>query len=343
MKLLKRIVKWCLKKMPVTKDYIYGRELYMKYRRVYKDKTCLQFLKEHHADFLEVVPYVNKNMPVGKLLKKTDIRPVENQSFFYTIDCFKTIRPQKKLLSNYTVDYGMIVQHSFVETRTMLNGADKDFRQSELAAIANLETYLDRCKHDTKIANKYKVQLDAITSLFERPALTFFEGLQRILFYNQMLWQTKHTLNGLGMLDRILDEVYQHDIASNRLTRNEAKKLIADFFIVLHEYYWYKSAALVGDTGQIIILGGKMSDGQYFRNDLTDLFIEVSQELKLPDPKVLLRCASDMPEDLLEKAVTCIATGIGAPLLSNDDIVIPALTSDGCAEEDAESRGGSEL
>lgn len=50
-------------------------------------------------------------------------------------------------------------------------------------------------------------------------------------------------------------------------------------------------------------------------------------ELRLPDPKVLLRCSTKMPGDLLELALDCMSTGIGAPFLSNDDVVIPALLS----------------
>ena len=42
-----------------------------------------------------------------------------------------------------------------------------------------------------------------------------------------------------------------------------------------------------------------------------------------------------MPDDLLKKAVECIATGIGAPLLSNDDVVIPALINFGYSSTDA--------
>lgn len=40
--------------------------------------------------------------------------------------------------------------------------------------------------------------------------------------------------------------------------------MVRDFFCVLHENCGYKSAMLVGDTGQIIILGGLESNGKYF-------------------------------------------------------------------------------
>jgi formate C-acetyltransferase len=42
-----------------------------------------------------------------------------------------------------------------------------------------------------------------------------------------------------------------------------------------------------------------------------------------------------MPNDLLQLAAECNATGIGSPLLSNDDVVIPALQQFGYAPNDA--------
>ena len=92
---------------------------------------------------------------------------------------------------------------------------------------------------------------------------------------------------------------------------------------------------LLGDTGQIIILGGTDKEGSYKCNALTYRFIEASMELRLPDPKVLLRCSTKMPGDLLELALDCMSTGIGAPFLSNDDVVIPALLSFGYLPDDA--------
>lgn len=42
-----------------------------------------------------------------------------------------------------------------------------------------------------------------------------------------------------------------------------------------------------------------------------------------------------MPEKLLRSALECILTGIGAPLLSNDDVVIPRLIEFGYDIEDS--------
>jgi len=90
-----------------------------------------------------------------------------------------------------------------------------------------------------------------------------------------------------------------------------------------------------GDTGQIIVLGGKESTGEYFSNDLTYLFIKAVKELNFPDPKIILRYCDETPSDLMKLSLECIATGVGSPLISNDDAIIPKLVDFGYNNEDA--------
>ena len=157
-------------------------------------------------------------------------------------------------------------------------------------------------------------------------------ALQAILFWNSLLWQTGHTLVGLGRLDKVLS-VYE--------VPENAENLICDFLKTLHSEYTFKSASLKGDTGQIIILGGLDTEKNYFCNDYTKLFIKCLEKVHLPDPKILLRCSTAMPTDLLELAMECNATGIGSPLFSNDDVVIPYLIDFGYDKEDAYNYGVS--
>ena len=97
----------------------------------------------------------------------------------------------------------------------------------------------------------------------------------------------------------------------------------------------------MGDTGQIIELGGKDINGNYNCNELTYIFIELMEELQLPDPKVLLRVSEDAPRDLMETSLKCIKTGIGCPLFANDDVIVDKLIRFGYDKEDAYNYGTS--
>lgn len=330
----RKAIKFIVFRTPIVRDYVSGYRLYPKYARCEKAYTKERFFQEHRRQFCCEPLGKSKTKQLSRFLSKVDICPADNDTFLYSLDCMKTVQNKNPIYGNCTANYEMIVHGSLHEVSESLLDKESAFAQEEQNMISALRDFLARCHRNASVAEKYSKQLDAIESLFERPAQSFFEALQRILFFNQLLWQTGHKLNGLGHLDWILEDLYYHDLASGSLTRDTAKEILRDFFNVLHDNYWFKSSALLGDTGQIIILGGRDINGNYHCNELTYLFIEVSKELRLPDPKVLLRCTADMPQDLLEAAVDCIATGIGAPLLSNDDEIIPDLISCGFEETD---------
>jgi len=166
-------------------------------------------------------------------------------------------------------------------------------------------------------------------------AESFGEALQRILFLNQLIWQTGGRLVGLNRLDMLLYPYYEKDISQGRFTKEKGLLMVKEFLRILHEHYWFKSNELLGDTGQVIILGGADAKGNYTDNDLTYLFLEAVRECQLSDPKLVLRTNARMPRKLMEEAVRCMETGIGSPLLSNDDVIIPKLTAFGVDQEDA--------
>lgn len=277
----------------------------------------------------------SKAAQIAGLLNRVALDPVKNDTFYYSIDVFSAPQTQAQIFDNYSVDYSKIVYASFDEIRKALQQKEDAFGREQCVLIDGIENYLQRMKKSDAISQKYAMQIEQIESLFYRPAESFREALQRILFFNQLIWQTRHKNIGFGHLDWLLIDLYRKDIAERKITREDAKHLIGEFFAVLHDNCWYKSSALMGDTGQIIILGGLTDQEHYSCNELTYLFIEASMEARLPDPKVLLRCSAQMPEDLLRLALECIATGIGAPLLSNDDEVIPRLLAFGYEDKHA--------
>ena len=331
-----RIAKKLLFHIPFFGDEL--KYIYMLYRRYsFANDSCkdvFAFISKYKRD-LKCCRGLPSKGGISKLVNIATVSPVRDDKFFYSIDCFKFLCPKFNVYGNTSTDYNMIVNSYITDGKFDIGNRNDIFNKNMLSMINGLQDYIAHCEEDKELMGQYKEQINAIKSIFNRPAMSFFEALQRILFINQMLWQTNHTLNGLGRMDRILFDLYNNDIKKGILSRDDAKDLLKHFFSVLHNYYWFKSGVLLGDTGQIIILGGREPDGSYYCNDLTYLFIEVSKELKLPDPKVLLRCSVNMPEDLLQLAIECISTGIGAPLLSNDDVVIPSMISCGFDEKDA--------
>lgn len=282
---------------------------------------------------LKIIPMFSisvqsKERQLNFLLKSVKINNQGKGNFFYSIDeetvplCFY------KLIDNMPIDYSLVVNYSLDELKKNNSKTNNKILLENQRTIIIIKQYIDKiCKTiSNDITRKY------ILGIKSKKADTMEEALQRILFWNQILWQTKHCLVGLGRLDKVLERF--------NFPKN-GEKIIEKFLLTLHQFYNYKSSSLLGDTGQIILLGGIEEDGTYFCNDYTHAFIKSLSKLKLSDPKILLRASNIMPSILLQEAAECIATGIGSPLISNDDIIIPNLIDFGYKQSDAYNYGVS--
>ena len=235
------------------------------------------------------------------ILKKASIKNQGVGDFFYSLDHSIVVEPKNTIIHNMPVDY--------------------DY-------VTNLEL------GDSVIENSIKAYVKRINDprvTLEKPH-DLKSALQSILLWNSLLWQTGHNLVGLGRLDKVL---------AKYPIPEDAEELICGFLKTLHCEYTFKSGVLRGDTGQIILLGGLDENGEYFCNEYTKLFIKCIEKIHLPDPKLLLRCSKNMPKELMDLSMECNATGIGSPLFSNDDIVIPKLIDFGYEAKDAYNYGVS--
>ena len=307
---------------------------YKYYRKYGILNTIIYFLK---GTFRRYCPSLklSKGEQIKRLLSKCNIN-INKEGFIYNIDSYKVLNNKKRILDNFTIDYSIILDNSLEDLINKVKLIDNiDYRNNVLNVLEGINIILDKEINklsDSKRLDKEKY-LGYLNNIKNGKCKSFEEALQRILFFNQLLWQTNHMLNGLGRLDLLLDKYYEKD--KDNYTEDEVINIIKDFLLKLHDNYWYKSNSLLGDTGQIIILGGTLEDNTYFTNDLTYYFIRCIKELQIPDPKILLRVNKDVPKDLMELSLSCIKTGVGCPLLANDEVIINNLIKFGYDKKDA--------
>ena len=307
---------------------------YKYYRKYGILKTIIYFLK---GTFRRYCPSLklSKGEQIKRLLSKCNIN-INKEGFIYSIDSYKVLNNNKRILDNFTIDYSIILDNSLEDLINKEKLIDNiDYRNNVLNVLDGINIILD--KEINKLSDSKRLDKDKylgyLNNIKDGKCKSFEEALQRILFFNQLLWQTNHMLNGLGRLDLLLDKYYEKD--KDNYTEDEIINIIKDFLLKLHDNYWYKSNSLLGDTGQIIILGGTLEDNTYFSNDLTYYFIRCIKELQIPDPKILLRVNKDVPKDLMELSLSCIKTGVGCPLLANDEVIINNLIKFGYDKKDA--------
>lgn len=312
----------------------------------FDEKGKIDIIKHVIKTYFMIHPVKSKEHTVGydikEILKSMCITISKNSRFIYFIDVNKTIAIPGNIISNFTVDYDKVIHGTFNDIATYAVGDGNDeYGLEAKAVVEGINILKDRIIEAIVLSNSSsdikEKQLFYFKRMLTFPAIHFEEAIQRILFFNQILWQTRHRLNGLGRLDKILFDLYEQDKKDNLLDYDQASEIVFDFLYELSKYPSYKSDALEGDIGQIIVLGGNEPDGSYYSNDLTYIFLKQQKILGKPDPKILLRVGKNTPNELLVLSIECLKGKTGSPLFSNDEIVIPALLSMGISEMDAYS------
>ncbi len=238
---------------------------------------------------------------------------------------------------NLTPNYEKVIKYGLKELRYSDQECKNKFCNSYNNVIDSLMDLVGRIiytlNHEKPF--NYEIKVEWFEGLLNRAAIGFEESIQRMLFLNQIFWQMDHRLTGLGSWDAFLLESYHNEIKNGTLDKLKAEEIITDLLHTLHRYYPYKSNVLMGDTGQIFVLGRSDMDGNYLDNPLIPTFIKALKKAQIPDPKILLRVNKNTPRELMEISVDCIASGLGSPLFANDDLIIPALIEFGIDEKDA--------
>jgi len=256
---------------------------------------------------------------------EVQIDTLDCENLIYSWDIYKSIKLNGRAFGNCTIDYSKILENGLECLR--IKGND-EFALTCNSILDGMYIYLSRLEDEvdkSDILNKESIC--AYLSRFkDKPAISLEEALQRILLINQLQWQTGHVLVGLGRLDYILNRFDEDD--------ERAYALFREFFLLLHKYYSIKSNALMGDTGQIIILGGCDREGKCFQGRYTDMIANIVAELRLPDPKILIRVTENSIFEW-DRISDQMLMNSGSMLISNDDIVIKNMTEFGYDIEDA--------
>lgn len=327
-----RIARYFLIKYDIkTQGYVtYCKNLYRKFVKTDSSKFArLSFLVKGLFG-TKLYDTGDKINDLQKLLNECDIKFCKSEFFEYGIDIYKTWKTKYRQMGNCPVDYSLLIDGSLEELR--MNSEKEEYSTDNNKVVDIIESYVGRLEKEvnhSRLKNKTNIK-NWLRRIRNEKAETLEEALQRILIVNQLMWQTRHIQVGLGRMDLYLEKFIRDDMSDDYLDA-----VLTDFIKVLHNYYWLKSEEMPGDTGQIIILGGADCNNNLVCNRITYSFIRVIKKCQLPDPKVLLRVTEETPEELWKTALDTIATGIGSPLISNDEVVINKLIEFGYDEEDA--------
>lgn len=190
-----------------------------------------------------------------------------------------------------------------------------------------------------------RAELQAIGQVCERvprlPAETLHQALQSLLFA-QIAINQESLDNAVcpGRLDQLLHPYYAADVDAGRLDTQRARELIGCFTVKMSEIVPVFSRRLTRFhggmfSGQVVVVGGTDRQGNDATNQLTWLFLDAMDELRMRQPNYHARLHPKSPKRYLSRIAAMLRGGSGAPSLMNDGVVVPMLERRGVAAEDA--------
>jgi pyruvate formate-lyase/glycerol dehydratase family glycyl radical enzyme len=167
------------------------------------------------------------------------------------------------------------------------------------------------------------------------PADSFHEALQSFWFIH-LLVQTESNGHSMstGRFDQYMLPYFRNDIQNRRIEREQALQLLEMLWVkfstlikLRDEYY---SVAFAGHPMfQNLTIGGQDADGKDVSNELTELVLEATANIRVTQPTVSFRWHKNTPKQLKLRVAEVISKGLGMPGLFNDEIIIPLMEDKG--------------
>ena len=227
-----------------------------------------------------------------------------------------------------------------------------DYLQGAVYVYEALQTYLLRYAEAAQARGLHEAADACRRAATERPA-SFRVALQMLwaimLVYCALLAENP-TLT-FGRMDVMLDALYQNDLRTGALTRQDAARLVLDFYcknnLIMgrgeHQLSAEDADLITGwrrnlnyDAPQYMLLGGSLADGTSACSDLTLLMAECIVPA-FKNPVVVVRYAKDMARTapalwrtLAEKMLASASL-----MVYNEDNAIAAYVNGGADPEDA--------
>jgi len=181
----------------------------------------------------------------------------------------------------------------------------------------------------------YAAVLESLRAVPENPPRTFREAVQALW----MAWDFQRLCgnwSGIGRIDKMLGPFLANDLKRGVITLDDARELIAHFWIKGCEWITAEGRGS-GDAQfyQNIVLAGVDENGNPVANAVTDLVLDVVEELHISDFPIAVRVSASTPESLLRRIADIQRLGGGIIAIYNEDRIIPNLVKFGYPLEEA--------
>lgn len=165
---------------------------------------------------------------------------------------------------------------------------------------------------------------DALADVVVAPPSTFRQAVQLFWLYSIVADIRNH-----GRMDVYLGDFLARDLASGRLTKREALRILQSL--------WRLMAERNTRVHNRVIIGGVGRRNEANADEFALLAMEATRTVHEAEPQLSLRFYDGSNPALMEKAVEVISEGRTFPMLYNDDVNVPSvMEAFGLERKDAE-------
>jgi formate C-acetyltransferase len=192
-----------------------------------------------------------------------------------------------------------------------------------------------------------KAELEKIAEICrkvpEHPAETFYEAMQSLWFiYLAVMLEGYGPGIGFGRMDQFLWPFYKNDIEAGRITRDQARELIATFYVKINEMLMPQPVTSTGKSGgqgsitlSTVALGGfTPGSTQNLAEELTDVFLDAEEDVMLCED-ISFRIYSTISDALLMKVARLAILVKGKIKFVGDEVAILQMLNAGKTVDDA--------
>ncbi len=232
-----------------------------------------------------------------------------------------------------------------VQNARQLDADETGYLKGSLGCIAAMRIWRDRYIQALPGSGPHaEAVLNILQQVPEHPARHFVEAVQSLWFFFEFQ-RLCGNWSGLGRVDALLGPYLEADLAAGVVTQDEAREYLAHFWIKGTEWKGVMQGSGDAQHYQNVILGGIDASGRDISNTVTELVLDVVEELHISDYPIAVRVNDQTTESMWRRIAAIQRQGGGIVSIYNERIVLEALqrfgypadeaagfTNDGCWE-----------
>ncbi|MBQ8895055.1 MAG: hypothetical protein IJ043_11695 [Clostridia bacterium] len=194
------------------------------------------------------------------------------------------------------------------------------------------QRFLQSCRHCVRQFERWHqryAHLPELARVPRLPAESFAEAVQS-LWFTFAFTRLCGNWPGIGRIDQLLGDYLERDLKAGVITLEEARELLAHFFIKGCEWVGGETG-ISGDAQhyQNIVLAGIDEEGNEVTNAVTWLVLDIIEETRISDFPTTVRINRNTDPALLHRVAEVIGKGGGIVAVYNEELILEALTQYG--------------